>query len=342
MTVAPTPQEAARTRADAAGVQRSNPWSTSVEISFAPSNNVNGGAQSADFEIDNIALPDFLTQGSISRAGQALSGWTGYADLRTRYRFQQNRESRTSAGVRVRYQASRLSDAARTFLDAGSEADRAFDDSDLTSALVEFSLTHDRAATNGTVGLSAVIGAAWTQGDYGYSYARISANRLYRLDENDAVRGSVFYERRIDTAQFYEDNTRYGLQASWIHGFAGGARVSSTLGYTVTESPNTQLAEESATVVLTYNPAEAIGPALLSLSLGAELTEVPDYQFFGANIPGGREDQRYFVTVDAFFPEFSYAGFAPVVTFDASTADSNVSRFDREDYGIGVNFRSTF
>ncbi len=342
LTQAPTPEAAAQTREDAAGVRRQNPWSTSVELSFAPSNNVNGGAQTSSFEIDGIDLPGFLTGGAISRAGQALSGWTGFVDLRTAYRLQEDRDSRTQAGLRLRYEASFLSEEARAFLDAGSEADRAFGNDDLTSALVEVRLSHDRLAAQGTVGLEAVLGAAWTQGDYAYTYARLSANRVYNLSQADALRGAVFAETRIDTSDLYDDSDRYSVQGTWFHGFAGGARIASTLGYTVTDSPNTQLAQDATLVQFTFTPAEPIGPAAMSYTIGAERTQVPDYQFFGAGIPGGRADQRYFVAVDAFFADLDYAGFAPVVTFDAATTDSNVSRFDREDFGIGLNFRSTF
>lgn len=342
LIVAPTPEAEAQTIEDAAGVRRSNPWSTTVEFSFSPSNNVNGGAQTPTFEIDGIALPPFLTGGTISRAGQALSGWTGYVDLRTQYRFQEARDSRTTAGLRLRFQGAMLSADARAFLDGGTEADQAFGNGDLTSALVEFRLSHDRRAGDGAVGLEAVIGSAWTEGDYGYSFARVTGSRVVAVTQADVLRGALFYEQRIDTAQDFQDSTRYGVQGTWIRAFEGGGQLSSTLSYTITDSPDTQLSNDVTTVQVAYAFAEPVGPADLTLTVGAQQTLVPDFQFFGAGIPGGREDLRVFVGVDAFLGDFSYAGFAPVLTLDAGRTDSNVSRFDRDDFGLGLNFRSTF
>ena len=66
-----------------------------------------------------------------------------------------------------------------------------------------------------------------------------------------------------------------------------------------------------------------------------------DYVFVQV-VPGGREDLRVFASVNAFFPDYSYAGFAPVVTLSASRTDSNVSRFDTNDLSLSFTFRSTF
>ena len=95
LTVAPSAEDAAQTLTDAAGLRRVNPWSTSVSLSFAPSNNVNGGAES------NINVIDgFPIVGILSESAQALSGWLGETDIRTTYRFRESNEYRTFLSAR--------------------------------------------------------------------------------------------------------------------------------------------------------------------------------------------------------------------------------------------------
>ena len=59
-------------------------------------------------------------------------------------------------------------------------------------------------------------------------------------------------------------------------------------------------------------------------------------------VPGGREDLRGWAGVSAAFTDWSYAGFAPVVSVEASRTDSNVSNYERSALSVGFSLRSTF
>jgi hypothetical protein len=46
--------------------------------------------------------------------------------------------------------------------------------------------------------------------------------------------------------------------------------------------------------------------------------------------------------VTAVFPEYSFAGFSPLVRMSVGTTESNVSRFEVGEFGFELGLRSTF
>ena len=106
-------------------------------------------------------------------------------------------------------------------------------------------------------------------------------------------------------------------------------------------------ASTTTTLQFGYRLARRVGPAEVELSFGVQKQAFPvfySFSFISGFFPidGGRNDTRVFGNVDLYFPDYSYAGFAPVVTLSVGRTDSNVGRFERNDASISFAFRSTF
>lgn len=358
LTVAPTPADAAQTMTDARGLRNLNPWSSNVALSFAPSDNVNGGSESQVYTIDGLPSGP-LGPGALSADAQALSGWAGILDLSTSYRLNASPTYQTTVTARAYGRGVLLSQDAQAALNAEQSDAKA---SDFSTALLEFGLRHDRAATNGTYGFELTVGQVWSQTEFDYSFLRLGANRRFPIGERTQLSFAASAERRWNDS-YDPEQWRRNIQGSWSRTGANGNVLSATLSYSnvlalavpkvgtieigqetygfIYYQANTNDNAVSTTVQVRYQLAKPVGPAQLDFSIGLQEQHFRDYVFVQV-VPGGREDLRVFASVNAFFPDYSYAGFAPVVTLSASRTDSNVSRFDTNDLSLSFTFRSTF
>ncbi len=339
LTVATSPAEMQQTMTDAQSVRSSNPWRSDVALSFAPSNNVNNGARSATNTVDGLPFA-----GELSADAQALSGWVGTLDLQTRYRLSETSKARTEIGLRAYGKAVWLSAEAQ---DALAADDRDLGNADFGSALVEVSLRHDRVAGRGTLGFGAVLGRSFYGDQANYDYLRLSADHARPVGTGAVLRLSGYGEQQWD-AQNLTDDQRIGASASLQFPRAGGDVATATLGYATVISDNVNNANSAVTLQAGYAFGRMIGPAQVSLSAGVQQSLYPDYTVFNplvlgfVRVPGGRQDTRVFADIDLFFPDYSYAGFAPVVTVSAGATDSNVGRFDQQDLSVNFAIRSVF
>jgi Surface lipoprotein assembly modifier len=337
LTVAQTPADAAQTTADARGVRNLNPWSTSVELSFSPSGNVNGGAETRFNVIDGIPAV-----GLLSADAQALSGWSGTLNFSTRYRIAASASSQTTLSFRAYERAVKLSQSARNFLVAnGSDATAA----DFSSASFNFGLRHDHALQNGFYGIGLDLGRVWSEADFDYSFARLTADRRISLSDTASLSFNLSLEQRWDHSE-NQDQWRYNLQTSWSRNLASGDQVSATIGFGAVDSDQFNDTSRNRTAQLGYAFGNPVGPSWLQaqvqLSAGLQLQDFDDYRVALITVPGGRQDKRIFASADLFFSGISYAGFAPVITLNAGRTFSNVSRFEHDDMSIGFAIRSTF
>ena len=337
LTVAPTPADAAQTTADARGVRDLNPWSTNVELSFTPSGNVNGGADSRFNVIDGIPFV-----GILSADAQALSGWTGTLSLSTRYRIAASERSQTVLTARAYGRGVMLSSEAKDFLtSAGSDASAA----DFSTASLDFGVRHDHALRTGFYGLGLNLGKAWSAGEFDYSYARLTADRRFPVSDVSTLSFSASLEQRWDEND-RQDQWRYNLQGTLSRNLTNGDQLSATVGFGAVNSDFVNDTARSQTAQVGYTFGRPLGPvgfqAQVQLSAGLQLQDFDAYRVAFISVPGGRQDQRLFGSVDLFFPDFSYAGFAPVISLSAGRTVSNVSRFEHDDASIGFTFRSTF
>jgi Surface lipoprotein assembly modifier len=113
-----------------------------------------------------------------------------------------------------------------------------------------------------------------------------------------------------------------------------------TLSYSDTLSAEDNSRSNTWALRGSYAFSRPLGPAKLTLSAGIQFQEYPDFRFF--NLYDGRNDRRISVGMDAFFPDYAYAGFAPVISLNANQTESNNPFFNKDDLSISFSFRSTF
>jgi hypothetical protein len=339
LTVAPNEDERARTLNDARAVTRLNPWSSNLSFSLAPSNNVNGGAEDEDLF---VAGSD--TGGTISEDGLALAGWRATLGFGTRYRFQQNADSRSIIGVS--YQGSRvwLTDDTDVTNDA------------LSTDALQWNLRHERALENGTVGIS-LSHTTFQYRDFklrtkestleNYDTTRIAVDRRLALSDRTMLSLSAIQERvdySIDGIGRV-DRTTAGVGLSFL--LESKDRVTVNLSVNKADGDNVNYISHGQSLNVTYSWAEPIGPVSLSAGAGVSLRNFPDFQVFTlpsgfAPIDGGRNDSTVSANLNIGFPQVSYAGFSPGLRIDASRTRSNVSRYDRTTFSAGLTISSSF
>jgi len=329
-----TEAEAGQTVADARAMRDQNPWRTSLTFSLAPSDNVNGGAESRFNVIDG-----FPVVGTLSPDARALSGWSGSIDLRTSYRLAEGPRFRTEATARLYARGVILSQDARDFIAAEQDADDdPITNDDFASGFVEAGMGHLWAARGGTAQLALDLGRNWSGTDDAYGYLRLTGTRSFALGDSAGLTFQAFGETRWESGE--DTDQRRGLQASW-RGTLGAQTVGATLAWSETLSDNPNAANTVWTAQANWDPDWQIGPVDLSAGLGMQQTDYPDYRVLFP-VPGGRQDERVFANIQLGFADVSYAGFSPVVTFGYDATDSNVSRFTRDGFSVDFGLRSTF
>jgi len=337
LVVAPTPEDENQTEFDANRLRRLARWETGVTLSFSPSNNVNGGATTAINEVDG--LPGI---GRLSADAQALAGWEGELGVALGYKLAETRVAQTTASLRVNMSGVVFSPEAIAAL-AADESDLVA--ADLSTAMVEFRVTQERALPNGAISFSAAVGTVWVAGARDYDFVSLRFARDLRFNDRDTWQIAGAVERHLEVSNGEIEDDRYSLQSSWSRLRANGDQISAAFSYDTIRSENVNEAQDSITLQGRYGWSEPLGPAYVSLSLGAQVSKYDQFYAITLSsvpVPGGRQDLRAFADLTLYFPDWSYAGFAPEVTLSASTTDSNVSRFTRENLSISFGYRSTF
>ena len=363
LIVAPTEADVAQTTEDAARVRRANPWSTSVQLSFAPSTNINGGATSELNIVDGVPIV-----GLLSPSAQALKGFVAVADIATSYTLNETRTERQRLTARLYARAPiPVGEDLQAIWDEGVHVD------EFATARVELSFNHDQALEDGLMGFDIFAGLVWSGitsyeivdvnpdpnvSDFqetanrtpDYAYVRLAGDRTFRFPDNMSLTVGGSAEQRVDFDLI--DNGQNGVDIergdliTTIYGsitneFAGLGQGTATLSATKRWSDSVQYASNSYTAQVGFAPFDRFGPAQVSAAVGVTYSHYPDYIVF-VPVPGGRADTRLFTSLTATFPDYSFAGFSPILQVEAGTTASNVSRFELNDLGIEFGFRSTF
>ncbi|MEM6374657.1 MAG: surface lipoprotein assembly modifier [Pseudomonadota bacterium] len=313
-------------------VRHRNPLKFNLNFSVRPSDNVNNGANSP-FNI----IEGSPAIGRLSPSGQAIDGQVAVFDLNFSYRLAETARSETQAIGRVFTRQVRFNDDV-----PGIRA------SDLSTWRLEAGARHirgpearDRQWQFGLLG-----GRIWYGGDPLYDYARAEVDRHQMLTERlrFSVGGSV--ERQQAETRRASDATQYQVYTQLRYAFENGSTLGGFVSFRDLESDGFNRANEQITGVIRYTLGRPVGPATLSLSLGASHVDYDSYIIgvvpFGGPVPGGRQDDAVFAGVSATFKDWSYMGFVPTVSLNASRTDSNVSRFEVDETSITIGIRSEF
>jgi hypothetical protein len=131
--------------------------------------------------------------------------------------------------------------------------------------------------------------------------------------------------------------SRLDLRLVWqagngdVLGLGGGVRL--------VRSDSIEIDNDAALLGIDYTFAEpVIGPATLGLGLDVE-RRVYDASPFTTD---GRQDTRLALRATLGAPAWSFYGFGPTLTIEASRTLSNVSLYEAEDIGIRLGVTSVF
>ncbi len=323
---APNEQERNRTIADARVVDRRNPWSPSIGLSIVPSSNVNGGSNEEETS----------TGGTLSESAQALAGVRTSLNLRTAYRFDISPRTRVTASAR--YQPSWV------WLEREGEEDigGTLRGSDFGSSLSEASVTFLQAVENGIWQTAIATG----QFDFGgapyYAYNRLSLARVFNPTDTVRVQLSANREFQNYVSASIDEVRRGILDAGLTYTLASGNRVGGGVTYLSSDSSvSANQTYEEQSLRLSYQWAEPIGPVTLAVNAAVKWADYQRY-FEIFEVEGGREDTTYTLGANVGFPDIEVAGFVPGLAITASTADSNITRFQRDTFSVGFTLSSSF
>lgn len=334
---APDDQALNQTRTDYRGLRQLNPLSFNIHGTISPSNNLNGGTDDECLIIEGVTDSTGAPLcGLLSGDAQALSGWAATADIRLNYVISQSATQLTSLTARGYARHVWLSDDAQEISPQSSN-------SDFASQVIELGLRQQRPlgeaiiTTNGTLGWSWFGGnltARYTRGRLGYS-RNITQQSVLSLDTQvDAIEVQSTVAPRTNYAR--------SLSATLVHTLDNGNRVTGTLGITGQSSDQPNERFETTHAQLGYSWADPIGPAQLTVGAGFAWSDYRDYTVAFIPVPDGRQDLRAFANVSAAFPDVEYAGFIPVLSGNYQETTSNVSRFERDEFNLGLSIRSSF
>ncbi|MDJ0824708.1 MAG: hypothetical protein QNJ16_04325 [Rhodobacter sp.] len=329
--LAPSPAQRARVERNYRIFQAKNPWRYRLDFSATPSSNVNGGAESPYNIIDGVPLV-----GILSSDAQALSGWIAQGKLDLSYRVQRNARSQTDLTGSAYAKRVWLSD------DAQAKAP-GFDAGDLSAEEFTAGVRYSRRLRK--------------PGEMVQLAGRFSHYRQGGAASYDAVTGSAYYRRplsgRLDASGQIEaewrDYAGGGGSGRVLRGsaglsyrFADGGRLSGSVYVGDTDSPNTNFDNRAVYGKLTYALGKPVMDLGLSASIGASLSDYPDYALGFIPVPGGRRDEGLFADLDITFEKIEYAGFSPHLKIRRQRTSSNVSRFTTSEWAVSVGIRSNF
>ncbi|WP_342076262.1 surface lipoprotein assembly modifier [Yoonia sp. SS1-5] len=335
LNVVPNEEERARTLRDARGLRNLNPWSTNLSFSIVPSNNVNGGAEDAEI----TAAGQVLT-GTLSADALALSGLRATFAVQTQYRLFGTATDRLSLaasyqGARVKLEDEVVDDPTNPGAQVTLDADAfSFD-------AVEASVIYDRVLADSAVQLRWSAGSVDFGGDPYYDFTRFAISQRVPLSDSVDLQLSgrrewQYYEsigiRNVEATTFVA-----GLSYQWDNGNRLGGSL--TLSQRDSESPNFNYDEWAFQSSFSFG--QQLGPVTLGLNAGIRKADYPVYVLIGP-VDGGRQDTTFFYGANVGFPDIEYAGFSPGLSISGSTAESNVSRFTRDSFSVGLTLNSAF
>ncbi|MEX0370735.1 MAG: hypothetical protein AB3N09_08900 [Tateyamaria sp.] len=316
---------------DYARVRAANPLYFNINVSVAPSDNVNNGTDNV-LEVIN-GVPTLGVYGGSSRA---LSGTVGVFDARLRYRLNATQSSRTTATGRLYLREVDLSSEARSIAPDAENGDFA-------TAYAETGLEHLRAlgAKGNTVTFGGALGASWYGGDRSYEFAKLSLGRGVKLADTVRLNLQGAAERRFSTISTVRDIDVLTLGATVSHELKRGDRIS--LGLTVQDVRGDFINADyqTASVRANYAFGQQLGPVKVSTGVTFGYTDYEDYRLVRP-VDGGRQDESLYGDVSFFFADYDVGGFAPTVRVRTGRRTSNVNRFDIDETTVTLGIQSKF
>lgn len=323
-------------RGEVQRIRRDSRLSLRLDLTAAPSDNVNNGTRASVIEFFGLPF-------AVSPQSRALSGWIGQATLSGRWRLAESRSSATAlrfAAVRreVRLSVASLAALERWRLDELARGNVVVPQTDFDFAALEAGLTHRRALGQAVVDLGLTLGHNWFAGRDLTDYLRLDLSSERPLDAQTALFAGLALERQWRHDSPLRDARQISAQAGVAHRLPGGDRLRLGFGARRVASASADVAHRALNLRLGWDKAEPLAGIRLSGALSAESRR------HGATLlaPAGRRDLRLGAELSLTFERFDVMGFAPTLDLSATRNRSNQPVHDGRDLGLTVGFRSVF
>jgi hypothetical protein len=301
-------------------VRDRNPLSFNLSASVAPSSNVNNGSTAT-------MLGRFTLQG----ASLALSGVEASLGVETHYKLQSSKTQETELFVSAFGQTYELSRDAKALAPAAKGSDYAY-------GTVEIGLGHQRRAGEAGLNFAATLGKNWYGGLPLSDYLRLDSGVQWLLGPKTRAGLSLQSEtqKRLDGPN--RDALVLGATGSvtQILGNRDSLRFSANLRNT--QSDATWIDHRAMTLRVAYARAEPFYGVGLTGGVNFETRDY-DISAFSAS---GRQDRKLGLSVTAAFNKIDYMGFVPSLELTAARNDSNISIYQRREFGLALGIKSAF
>jgi hypothetical protein len=316
---APDDAAATRSQRDFQIVKAANPLQVKLAFATSPSSNVNNGSSADTIEIFGLPF-------ELSPDAQALSGWVTTLGVKADYRLQNG----MIAGVSFETSDKRLSAEAMAAA-PGAEG------SDYDTTLLAFRLGKSFDLADGKVFGEASIGQSWFGGSKLSHFAKLSAYWQRPLDERSKIGFGATVEHSMPDRAGGATSTTFGATANWTrHLDAGVLSLNSGLATTradLDDSENTVLQLGAR-----WSPKDKILGGNASVYGKLEYRDFPT----SALDADGRQDTGVTIGASLHLTQYDYMGFSPTIGVEARHIASNVSLYDREEYGLSIGIKSAF
>jgi len=332
---APDPLSRARVMRNYKLLQEKSPWRLKFNLAISPSDNVNGGSDSAFNIIDGVPIV-----GILSPSAQALPGIVVQASANLSYRLSHSATQQTWITSALAVKQVRLDPGAQGAPLPAPFTTPLLTNGDLATTSAQIGLSHMRSAPDSPLSqrYDLTFTQLWQGGARAYFGVEAGTDLRLALTRTKAVSASLNVEHRDYTSGRKAQIVTFGTGATFVLPNASRLRAEIQLRH----SDGPIFTSRSASAQINYALGKPIKSVQLSTSIGGSFVDYPTYAVGFISVPGGRQDESLFAQIDATFTAAQYAGFSPTLRLRHTVTDSNVSRFSGSETSLSVGFESQF
>jgi len=214
---------------------------------------------------------------------------------------------------------------------------------ELSSSTYELGLSHQTTPSNKVLNSFGLDLGRYNAGREAHSdYARLSYSRAIRPNQSTQLSLGTSYRHIRYASGLFDSAHQLELRGGYHKQLAKGDTLQAGLILCHTDSERGNTEQTSLTAYLTYDFAQKLGPAEISVTLGAKHTDYPRYNIGFLAVPNGRQDTLFFGSLDLRFDDLETIGFMPTATLQLNNSRSNISRFETKGASLALGFASSF
>lgn len=325
---ATTPQDAATVAREFQQIQRTTPLSAQANLSVAPTDNINNGADSDLLSLEGIDITFKLPAEAL-----ALSGIEYTGDLQLSYRLFQNARQITSIDAYTYARSYTLSDASR-------ESVPGLKGSDYALLLAEVALTQRRFVFDslGPTTVSGSVGHVQFSGAPLWTYTKLTLGQEFAIGENAGLNVQASIQNQTPRNDSVPDTKVYNLTTTYVTQRPNGDRVQFSLVGILNDAELDESTFSDISGSLNYNFAQPFFGIDWSMTAGIGHT---NYDEFALSLDGRRDD---YISVGGtgVLTDVSYFGFSPSLTVTATKRQSNVDPYNSTQFQARLGIQSNF